>query len=161
MDDRDSVSPADDPKSHQRILLEFLADRDVECPNCKYNLRSLTSRRCPECGEEMKLSVGLVEPKQAAFIAGIVGLSAGVGLCGLLLVYGLIVILVIGRQGLDFSPFFPENGIGLVIHLFLLSIWMRAWKRVRRMSTGTRRRLAFLCWVPPMAFIVLFAFTIK
>jgi hypothetical protein len=161
VDDRNSVSPADEPESHQRILLQFLADRDVECPNCQYNLRNLTSRRCPECGEEMKLSVGLVEPKQAAFITGIVGLSAGVGLCGLLLVYALIVVLARGRWGSDFSPFFLENGIGLVAHLYMLSIWLRVWKRVRRMSTGARWRLAFLCWVPPLAFIVLFAFTIN
>ena len=29
---------------------DLLAGRDVPCPRCAYNLRDLTSNRCPECG---------------------------------------------------------------------------------------------------------------
>lgn len=37
-------------------------DRDVACPRCKYNLRGLTSERCPECGLDIdadELAVGI------------------------------------------------------------------------------------------------------
>lgn len=32
-------------------LLEYLAERDVPCPGCGYNLRNLTGALCPECGK--------------------------------------------------------------------------------------------------------------
>lgn len=31
-------------------LREFLASHDARCPGCGYNLRSLTTGLCPECG---------------------------------------------------------------------------------------------------------------
>ena len=39
-------------------LLRFLQGRDHACPKCDYNLRNLTRPICPECGEELKLTVG-------------------------------------------------------------------------------------------------------
>ena len=39
-------------------LLRFLQGRDHACPKCSYNLRNLTRPVCPECGEELKLTVG-------------------------------------------------------------------------------------------------------
>jgi len=41
------------------MLLAFLADRDVHCPRCDYNLRSLSQPVCPECREELCLTVGV------------------------------------------------------------------------------------------------------
>lgn len=34
----------------QPVLGQFLADRDVPCPRCRYNLRGVASEACPECG---------------------------------------------------------------------------------------------------------------
>lgn len=42
----------------QRLLLDYLHDHDAECPVCSYNLKSLTRPVCPECGHELKLTVG-------------------------------------------------------------------------------------------------------
>jgi hypothetical protein len=39
------------------LLASFLADRDVPCPGCGYNLRGLLGSRCPECGEAIELDV--------------------------------------------------------------------------------------------------------
>jgi hypothetical protein len=36
-------------------LRVYLAGRDVACPGCRYNLRDLTGRRCPECGLTLDL----------------------------------------------------------------------------------------------------------
>ena len=57
MDDTDSVH--DKPASDEtELLLRFVAHRDHACPRCDYNLRNLTQPVCPECGEELKLTVG-------------------------------------------------------------------------------------------------------
>lgn len=39
-------------------LHTFLKDRDALCPECRYNLRNLTTDRCPECGTPVTLTVG-------------------------------------------------------------------------------------------------------
>ena len=61
------------------LLTTYLAERDTPCPRCGYNLKMLTGNRCPECGDELVLRVGLMYPKLAAFITGLIGLSAGTG----------------------------------------------------------------------------------
>jgi len=47
---RSLEDPAATVARKQRELTEWLADRDVSCPNCKYNLRGLRELSCPECG---------------------------------------------------------------------------------------------------------------
>lgn len=38
-------------------LRDFLADRDVHCPHCRYNLRGCDLRSCPECGGRLDLTL--------------------------------------------------------------------------------------------------------
>ena len=40
------------------LLLRFIHERNVHCPRCDYNLRNLTQPVCPECREELRLTVG-------------------------------------------------------------------------------------------------------
>lgn len=40
---------------HAERLERYLAERDVACPKCAYNLRSLLGEKCPECGSELKV----------------------------------------------------------------------------------------------------------
>jgi hypothetical protein len=63
------------------VLIDFLRIRDVPCPLCGYNLRGLQQPRCPECGRELTLSVGLTEPLLKAWItfAAALLLPAGIG----------------------------------------------------------------------------------
>jgi len=42
----------------EALLLEFLRDHDAACPVCGYNLRTLGRPVCPECGQELVLTVG-------------------------------------------------------------------------------------------------------
>lgn len=72
------------------LLLQYLATSDQPCPGCGYNLRGLTTARCPECNEALRLQAGLVEPKLAWFIVGVVGLAMGAGFG--LLVFGAVVV---------------------------------------------------------------------
>lgn len=38
------------PRLRPRTLAAYLADRDVPCESCGYNLRGVTDAFCPECG---------------------------------------------------------------------------------------------------------------
>jgi hypothetical protein len=142
------------------LLEQFLAERDVVCPSCAYNLRGLKSDRCPECGDVLELSLRLVEPRQAALITGLVGLSAGAGLGGLLVIYALILTTLMGRRGL-MDEFLAVNLIGFVAHAVVILLWVRYWHRVRRASAGKRWLLAGTCWTMPLAFIIVFAAMIR
>jgi hypothetical protein len=72
----------------ERLLLVYLQNREDHCPLCGYNVHRLTVPRCPECGQELALSVIARGLKLRCFILAIVALaaSAGVGLLLLLLV---------------------------------------------------------------------------
>src|SRR5262245_57156238 len=58
------ISPPTQPRDADEaaLLLRFVHERDVRCPRCDYNLRNLTQPVCPECREELHLSVGLRRP---------------------------------------------------------------------------------------------------
>ena len=79
----------DQAATDTEALVEFLRHRDAWCPACRYNLRGLTSPRCPECGRELRLSVGAIEPFLRAWITLVVAAcsAAGVGV-----LFGWIVI---------------------------------------------------------------------
>src|SRR4051794_28546487 len=97
------------------MLREFLAGRDAPCPGCGYNLRDLTGDRCPECGQELVLGVRLAEPKLAALLTGLIGLSAGAGLNGLLVVYFFVVTMVRTTGYGGYGRFLWVNTTGLLV----------------------------------------------
>jgi hypothetical protein len=73
-------------------LLEYLRERDVACPLCGYNLRALSSARCPECGRELQLTVGLAEPFMRAWVVLASAAFAGAGI-------GLLFVLLTIKEG--------------------------------------------------------------
>jgi hypothetical protein len=74
------------------LLIHYLRDRDIPCPQCEYNLRGLAMPRCPECGQALRLSVSLVEPYLKAWITLLTAVCAGSGL-------GCFFILLLLSQG--------------------------------------------------------------
>jgi len=70
----------DSPLDDDAELLRWLANRDAACPLCGYNLRALTSPRCPECGQQVRLSISAVDLHLAAWIVLLVFLCASGGL---------------------------------------------------------------------------------
>lgn len=142
------------------LLRQFLHRRDVVCPGCRYNLRDLTGDRCPECGQEIVLQLRLAEPRQAALLAGLVGLSAGAGLNGLLLIYWAIIRIYIRFAAPD-NSFVWTIGIGFLAHAAALAAWLCLWRRIRLLRDGARWTLATLCCLMPLVDIVVFTFTIR
>ena len=92
--------------SESAFLLNYLKTHDAVCPLCKYNLRALTVPRCPECGREIKLTIGLTEPYLRFFIVTVIALSLALGA-------GLTCLLMCLAKG------FPRAHEGVAV-LFLV-----------------------------------------
>src|SRR4051812_37133087 len=81
----EQVAPAPQARTTSRaqdLLLEFLRDHDAACPVCGYNLRTLTRPICPECGQELVLTVGAARLRLGWLMAAVApgffsGISAG------------------------------------------------------------------------------------
>lgn len=157
-----SEDQADYPGRDARFLRAFLADRDAECPKCQYNLRNLMGNRCPECGERIVVRVNLVEPKLGAMIAGLVGLSAGAGFSGLLLIYMVIrSCLEGGFPGGIVWSFFWHVVPGFVIEGLFVVLWISKWRDIRRFAAGRRSILVIGCWASTLTNIVMFSIKMK
>lgn len=144
------------------MLQSFLEGRDVDCPGCGYNLRDLQTDRCPECGEELLLRVGLLEPRQGASIAGLIGLAAGAGLNGLILGFSLVRIVIFHDPLWDnFYRFVVVNLAGLLIEGFGILTWLGAWRRIRRLPSSTRFLLVTVCWILTLVDLLVFSWLIN
>lgn len=102
------------------LLRAFLADRDVPCPRCGYNLRTLAGDRCTECGTALMLTVNATEPIQRAWIAAMVAatLGAGIGL--------MFLALILGEAGLPPREWYWIIGISWA---FFPVVAVLIWKR--------------------------------
>lgn len=144
-----------EPSSDEAALLDYLRARDVACPLCAYNLRGLTASRCPECGREIRLSVGLVEPRIGAWVTCLVAVTIASGM-------GLFVVLSTIPRGL--GALFVENAVqGLVIGYFLVSLLIVPAlivfrQRYRRLSQRRQWALAgFAAGSTALAYTLVFA----
>ncbi len=142
--------------SDEAILLDWLKDRDAACPLCAYNIRGLTTPRCPECGQVLRLSVSLAEPYLKAWVALIAGLlpPAGVGM-----IFIFLFCYEFARNGfrifahMDFSDVFSGPGFALVhvvscVPLSIAAIFLRRrflrWSRTIQLSCAAAAWLAVL-----------------
>ena len=103
-------------RSDAEFLVHWLADRDLPCPACGYNLHGLTASACPECGRGLRLGVSLTEPALGTWIATLVPLllPAGFGII-------LIVVYISEFQNIGVSGLFtmPVPVAWIVTHLVL------------------------------------------
>lgn len=130
------------PTSDQRLLLEFLRDHDANCPCCGYNVRALTRPACPECRQQLTLTVGVVNLRlRWLFVALAPGFFSGIAAC--------FVLIPVGGQ-LLFNHYVDPLLAGLDLFgwssgLFAIAL---AWKRHRflALSFGRQRGMAILIW---------------
>jgi hypothetical protein len=133
----------DRAKSDAALLAAFLADRDLPCPRCGYNLRSLTGGRCPECGDPLQLQVALVEPRMGAYISLLVACCIGLGGSGL---FGLL-----GLRAAPASWWREWSALLLLLQLvvsaFGLLIVLIQRRRLRRASPLVQWLVSLAAWI--------------
>lgn len=141
------------PDSERDFLAEYLAERDEPCPSCRYSLKGLQGSVCPECGQALTLRVGLVEPRLAAWVFGLVGISAGFGTSVLL---GTYFALMLVRHGwLTFSGMeaaFTLLASGVPVGATMLGLWLRFRGRICRSGARTRWMLGAVLSMLTLAF---------
>jgi hypothetical protein len=132
----------------EAFLVRYLAENEVACPSCAYNLRGLTRGRCPECGEGVRLRVGLAVPYMRAWVTLAVAVCAGAGIGGFFLMAVVASRGGIGREG------------GLILPLCYFwgmipgSVWVVAGRRrFMTLAEGVQRRVAgVVCAVTGVVF---------
>ncbi len=129
------------------LLIEFLRERDVKCPLCGYNLRGLTHPVCPECGGDLQLCVGVMNPRPGIYIAIVAAWCVGLG--GSLL-FSLLALFAAP------SDWWTEPwGILLLVQLGLsggmLPFVLVQHRRIRRASNRWQWRLAGVAWFVVLA----------
>ena len=133
MTDEVEPGPAGDA-APDPLLLEYVRDRDVACPVCGYNVRNLTTPRCPECGEQLALHLAPVEPKLGLWLAMLVPLLLGAGL-------GLLFIILWSFKG---SPSRREMPVivSFILCVPLAAVAIATRRRFMRLGRGVRISLA-------------------
>ena len=64
------------------MLLDFLQEHDAACPLCGYNVRALTRPVCPECKQELTLTVGMARLGMGWLFAALApGFFSGIAAC--------------------------------------------------------------------------------
>lgn len=135
------------------MLVTYLRDREEPCPACRYNLRGLTGEACPECGEPLRLRVGLVNPKLAAYFTLLCAAACGAGGSGLML------LLVLAQAPGDWLV---EQLAGWVLMAMAVVTWtmvattLRCARRLRRLGAWSRWSWAVAAWAIVLAFSVVF-----
>ncbi len=97
-------------ESEAGALKVYLVDRDVSCPGCGYNLRGLPEPVCPECRQELRISVGLSESRMAELVTCAAFLFAGTGAGAAVLI--TVAVLVATHGG-------GPNGREAVVFIWL------------------------------------------
>ena len=72
--------------SEAKFLQAWLSSRDVPCPVCGYNLRSIDATRCPECGAKLDLRVGSTDLRIGLWLVGVIALTLPLGFIGLFVI---------------------------------------------------------------------------
>lgn len=145
-------------ESDSEALRRFLSGRDAPCPACGYSLRDLAGQICPECGLALTLRVNLQEPALGSFVAGLIGVCTTLGFHAIVLAWA--VVMSLGRNGPPWRDLIPLVA-GLLIDAPLLWLWITQRRRVLRLASAWRWRLAVLAAIPGAACAVVFFVTVR
>ena len=109
-------------------LAAYLADRDVPCPGCGYNLRGIVGTKCPECSRSVDVAhlierdrIGSIRGYPAAAVAGIAYIvAANVGLY--LVIHAAVVRSGDALAGVLYLVAAPLPVLSIVLCMLTLSL---------------------------------------
>ena len=134
-------APLADGAGDAAAVVDFLRERDIDCPLCRYNLRGLRSPRCPECGRDLELRIGLSEPRQGAWLVCQLALSAAGGI-------GVLVGVMILKDGWpqeeNLQSLFDVSMVAFLLAIPLAHLALVLRRRYLRMKLRLQRALAIL-----------------
>ncbi|MFT3687137.1 MAG: hypothetical protein QM783_19810 [Phycisphaerales bacterium] len=136
--------PSDTPADPH--LVAYLADRDLPCPACTYNLRGLQASRCPECNRELELQIRLAEPRLGWWVVALSGAAAMFGFHAMFLLIFAVVAMKRRSSSLESSMFLMMvtcAAVGLAA-LWYLAVRRRAFCNL---AMGARVSLAIAIWL--------------
>ena len=137
-------------------LLAFLRGRDAVCPLCGYNLRDLTEPRCPECRQDLALTVGVPRLRFGWLIVTIVpsmfsGIAAG------FLLIPIIGMLLFSQGERAPWPVVAAEAFGWLSTITALLVLHKRYLFLRQ-SQAAQRTLALGAWAVHIGtFVVLVA----
>ncbi len=113
-------TPAPNIPSDDDWLRDYLAERDVPCPVCSYNLRGISQPRCPECGHRLKVGVHTAEPMSKSWLTMVLLLCLGAGLGVFALLEWVRILLLAIIEGYYVIPEMIQDGTGTLILLSMV-----------------------------------------
>ena len=135
------------------MLLEFVGDRDVPCPRCCYNLRALTKPVCPECREELRLTVGRAKMRFGLFLAAMIpGLFSGI--CAILLLMPIIIVPMTGGATAPLG-FVMLDAFGWLSGLVALGLFIERHRFLKQSETKQKMWVAGVWIFHLLAFAIL------
>lgn len=136
----------------QEMLLDFLRDHDGECPVCGYNVKGLTRPVCPECRQELVLSVGAVRFRLGWLLAALApGFFSGIAAFFVFLMISVHVVFL----GSTWPMIVAVDLFGWCSGVFAIVL---ARKRVRFLaqSRSWQRWFAIIVWLIHIAALGMF-----
>lgn len=143
-------------KSPEQMLLDFLGENDAACPVCRYNLKGLTRPICPECRQDLILTVGVTRLRLGLLLFALApGAFSGIAACFLAIPTTGIYL----EDGKIAWPFVGAILFGWCSAAFAIMLARRrTWFLAR--SSGQQRLMAALVWFVHFAALVLLVVTL-
>jgi hypothetical protein len=157
MDDQSAPQPRNQPANETRLLLDFVRERDIDCPRCGYNLRNLTRPICPECGNELHLKVGSARAQISIFLLTIVpGIFSAVA--AVLITGGTLYSrLILGQTSRPPTPLWGALAFGWISTGMAVSLYVYR-ERYLRLSTAAQWTWAIIAWAVHLLAFAVFAY---
>lgn len=143
----------------QAMLLDFLREHDATCPVCGYNVRGLTRPICPECKQDLVLTVGVKRLRLGWLFAAVApGFFSGIAACFVAIPTTGVYI----EDGLLITPLVWAVSFGWLSGIFAV-VLARKRNRTRFLAASHKHQwwMVFLIWLVHIAafglFIILMA----
>jgi hypothetical protein len=132
----------------QELLLDFLREHEAPCPLCGYNLKALVRPVCPECGQELVLTVGAARVRLGWLMTAVApGFFSGIA--AVFLLVPIVARLIFGDGRMSW-PLLPVDLFGWCSGVFAIVLAVKR-HRFLALSRAGQRWWAVGIWLVHVA----------